>query len=789
VFDTLSTAVASTPAGTSTASLQVFSLPGVHFLAPHFSFSIGLEMIVKRLFCSLVMCVPLFSSLLFAQSPADAAQKKLTIEAFTALGGLTGRGPENIQWSPDSKTLSFVQRDDAGEHGALYAIDPVSGEKKVLVSEAKLATLAPDVNKLKNEREKERITRYSVAAYLWSPDSKHLLFDSLGQLWMFNLDTGTAIQFTSAPEPTNDPKFSPDGNHVAYLRKHNLYVRPVSGKDERQLTSDKDENLLNGEVDWVYAEELSVRSNYFWSPDSSQIVFLQMDETKVPTYPITDWLPTHPDLDQEKYPKAGDPNPVVRLGVVAAKGGKVKWITLSDNPDSYVPRFGWVRDGVIWAQLLNRTQDQLELFFIDAKSGKTQKVLTESSPDAWINVTDDFTILKSGDRFLWSSWRDGHTHLYLYTFNKQNPLDGEAKLQGQLTKGDFEVSAVNGVDEEAGLVYFSANVDDPRQEHIYSVKLDGSGMQRISREPGTHDPTFSPNAKYYTESYSAALTPPRRSVCVASNATCHPFWNSRSIAEYGFLEPKNLELKADDGSTLYGALLLPANAQAGAKVPLIVNVYGGPAAQIVKDQWSAGVTDPFNELMAQRGYAVFAVDNRGTPNRSRKFVSAVRRQFGGVELKDQLTSLDQLTAQYPMLDKSRVCIWGWSNGGSITLYSLLHTETYKCGISGAPVTDWHNYDSIYTERYMNLPKNNPKGYQDSSMPASAANLKGSLLLIHGTSDDNVHLQNSIQMINALVSENRQFRLMLYPGKTHGVTGKAREHLYTMMRDFFDQNLK
>jgi dipeptidyl-peptidase 4 len=770
------------------APLQVSAFPVYTFAPRNFVF-IGLEMIVRRMFSALLACLLLFCTFLSAQSAPNPPQKKLTIEAFTAPGGLTGRGPENIQWSPDSKTLSFVQRDDSGEHGALYAIDPATGEKKVLVSEAKLATLAPDVEKLKNEREKERLTRYSVAAYLWSPDSKHLLFDSLGQLWIFTLETGTAVQFTSAPGAASDPKFSPDGNHVAYVRKHNLYVRPVSGKDERQLTSDKDENLLNGEVDWVYAEELSVRSNYFWSPDSAQIVFLQTDETKVPTYPITDWIPTHADLDQEKYPKAGDPNPVVRLGVVGAKGGKVKWINLTDNTDTYIPRFGWVRDGVVWAQLLNRSQDQLELYFIDTKSGRTQKVLSETSPDAWVPVTDDFTILKSGDRFLWSSWRDGHTQLYLYTFNKQNPVSAEAKLERQLTKGDFEVLGVSGVDEQAGVAYFAANPNDPRQQHIYSIKLDGSGMQRISKEPGTHEPTFSPNAKYFTESYSAALVPPQRSVCPASGGACHSFWTSRSVAEYGFLESKNLELKADDGTLLYGALILPPNAQPGSKVPLIVNVYGGPAAQIVKDQWSAGVTDPFNELLAQRGYAVFAVDNRGTPNRSRKFVSAIRRQFGGIELKDQLTSLDQLIGQYPMLDKSRVCIWGWSNGGSMTLYSLLHTDAYKCGISGAPVTDWRNYDSIYTERYLNLPKNNPKGYQDSSMPALAANLKHALLLIHGTSDDNVHLQNSIQMINALVSENRQFRLMLYPGKTHGVTGKAREHLYTLMYDFFDQNLR
>jgi dipeptidyl-peptidase 4 len=762
----------------------------VYTFSPRYFVLTGPEKIVKQFFSLVVVfALVLVSSALFAQTAANSPQKKLTIEAFTAPGGLTGRAPENIKWSPDSKVLTFVQRDDSGDHGELYSIDPATGEKKVLVSEAKLAKLAPDVTKIKNEREKERITRYSVAAYVWSPDSRHLLFDSLGQLWMYSLESGTAVQFTSAPEPSNDPKFSPDGNHVAYVRKHNLYVRPASGKDERQLTNDKDENLLNGEVDWVYAEELDVRSNYFWSPDSSQIVFLQMDESKVPTYPITDWIPTHPDLDQEKYPKAGDPNPIVKLGVVSAKGGKTKWISLTDNPDAYIPRFGWVRDGIVWAQLLNRNQDRLELYFIDTKSGKAAKVLTETSPDAWVSVNDDFTILKSADRFIWSSWRDGHTHLYLYTFDKQDSLSGEAKLDRQLTKGDFEVIGLGGVDEEAGVAYFSANKDDPREQQIYSVKLDGSEMRRISKDAGTHRPTFAPNAKYYEEYYSAAVTPPRRSVCPASGQGCHDLWASRSVAEYGFIEPKNLEFKAEDGTTLYGDLLLPGDAQAGSKIPLIVNIYGGPAAQLVRNQWSAGVTDPFNEMMAQNGYAQFAVDNRGTPNRGRKFMSAIRHQFGAVELKDQLAALDQLMAEHPMLDKSRVCIYGWSNGGSMTLYTLLHTEAYKCGISGAPVTDWHNYDSIYTERYMALPKDNPKGYQESSMPAAAANLKGSLLLIHGTSDDNVHLQNSIQMINALVNENRQFRLMLYPGKTHGVTGKARDHLYTMMRDFFEQNLK
>jgi dipeptidyl-peptidase-4 len=363
-------------------------------------------------------------------------QKPFTIESIFAEGGLTGRPPETVKWSPDGTKFAFVQRDDSGEHGELWFVDAGRGEKRMLIGDAKLAQLAPAPSRIRDEREREWVTRYHVAEYLWSPDSKKLLFNARGQLWLYDIASGTGVQFTSAPEAHMDPKFSPDGTHLAYVRKHNLYVRPVSGKGEKQLTKDKDENLLNGEVDWVYAEELSVRSNYFWSPNGKEIAFLQMDETQVPTYPITDWLPTHPKVEQEKYPKAGDPNPGVRVGVIDRDGGKSRWIAAISDGDVYVPRFGWVRDGILWVEVLNRAQDKLDLYFVDAHSGKSHKVLTETSPDAWVNVNDDFRILGSGDRFLWSSWRDGHTHLYLYTFDKQNPLASEAKLERQLEQGD-----------------------------------------------------------------------------------------------------------------------------------------------------------------------------------------------------------------------------------------------------------------------------------------------------------------------------------------------------------------
>jgi dipeptidyl-peptidase-4 len=429
----------------------------------------------------------------------------------------------------------------------------------------------------------------------------------------------------------------------------------------------------------------------------------------------------------------------------------------------------------------------MDLYFIDAKSGKSRKVLTESAPDAWANVNDDFRVLKSGDRFLWSSWRDGHTHIYLYSFNASDPTAADAKLERQLETGDYEVIEISGVNEATGKVFFISNKDDPRQQKLYSVKLDGSDMQTVSSADGSYAANFSDDGSHFVETYSATLTPPRISVCAASGS-CQKIWEGRSIADYNPIMPKMLEFKADDGTVLYGYLILPRNADASQKVPLIVNIYGGPAAQTVENAWG-GTTALFHQILANQGFAIFSVDNRGTPNRGKKFSTAIRLQSGAIELKDQLTSLDQLHAQFPQLDSSRTAIWGWSNGGSMTLYALTHSDRFKAGISVAPVTNWRDYDSIYTERYMGLVKDNANGYDDSIVSA-ASSLHGTLLLVHGTSDDNVHFQNTIQMTDALIKSGKQFRLMVYPDKTHGISGSGtRTQLFHMMEDFWNKELK
>jgi dipeptidyl-peptidase-4 len=713
--------------------------------------------------------------------------KPLTIEAIYAPGGLGGRGPETMEWSPDGTKLSFLQRDDEGEHGELWYADAATGEKKVLVSAAKLASLAPDYNKVKDEREKERLTRYHVAAYLWAPDSKHLIFDSQGQLWLFDLSTSTAVQFTSAADPSGDPKFSPDGSRVSYVRKHNLYVRPVDGRDERQLTRDTKDDLFNGDIDWVYAEELSVRSNYFWSPNSKEIVFLHMDESKVPTYPIANLIPTHPTIDNEKYPDVGDPNPEVKLGVADAEKGKVRWISLTDDAEGYIPRFGWVREGIIWAEVLNRKQDKVDLYFVDARTGKSRIVLTETTPNAWINFEHlEARFLKSSGGIIWPSWRDGHMHLYFYSFDLQNPMAADAKLERQLTRGDFEVLSVQGVDEAAHTVFFEANPGDPRQQQICSVKLDGTGMQQLTHDEGLYSGMFSKDGKHYAQTFMGPMTSQRISLCTVG-AACAPVWQAHDeVAEYGIRAPKFLEFKSDDGTTLYGRLLLPPDPPASGKIPLIVYIYGGPAAQTVRKE----PTNPFDEILARKGFAIFSVDNRGTPGRDRKFQTAIRHEFGAIELKDQLTSLDQLYAQYPQLDKDRTAIWGWSNGGSMTLYAMTHSDRFRAGVSVAPVADARNYDSIYMERYYGLLPDDKAGYEQSDVTSAAANLHGALLIAHGTGDDNVHFQNTVQMVNALINAGKQFQLMIYPNKTHSISGsEARVHLFHMIEDHFERELK
>jgi dipeptidyl-peptidase-4 len=510
-----------------------------------------------------------------------------------------------------------------------------------------------------------------------------------------------------------------------------------------------------------------------------------MNEAKVPTYPITDFIPQHPTVYQEKYPKVGDPNPEVQIGVVSAGGGgAVKWIHLTDEKDMYIPRFGWVRDGIVWATVLNRAQNQLDLYFVDVSSGKSRRVLSEKS-DTWIETDNNLQFLKSGDKFTWPSWRDGHTHLYLYSFNSVDPLGADARLVNQITKGDFEVFDIEGTDDAKGTLFLNTNAGDDRQRQLCSVKLDGSAFQCLTKG-GTHEATVAPNGQYFVDHFSSLMTPPQLAFCHVGGS-CDVFWRSKSVDGLKLIAPQFVDFKAEDGTVLRGLLYLPPDS-AGKKVPLLNNPYGGPHGQSVQDKWG-GANFLFNQILMRDGIAVLVVDNRGMGARGKKFAAVLIHNFGEIELKDQLAAIDQALQKFPQLDGSRMGWWGWSYGGYMTLTAMTHSDRFKAGVAVAPVTDWKDYDSIYTERYAGLVPQYEEGYKKGSPITYAANLKGHLLEVHGTSDDNVHMQNTMQMINAFINAGKQFDLQVYPRKTHSISGPGtRSHLFTRIRAHFHREL-
>ncbi len=743
-----------------------------------------------------IACVPAFLSLkyfftamvlsatvmpLLQAANKTSAHKTLTIPDIFAPGGITTPAPDGLVWSPDGTRLTYL--DSSGD---LVEVIGSTGQRSVLVSKAKLSSLTA---KSGTEVDQDHRARYGQASYIWVPDSKHLLFNASGQLWYYTLANGTAIEVAQTGAGSgDDPKFSPDGKLLSYVRDRNLYVRHLQEPQipAFALTTSKEETVLNGQVDWVYEEELDVRSNYFWAPDSKNIAYLQMYENAVPSYPITDWIPTHATVDQQRYPQPGDPNPVVRVGIVNASSGKTMWLKVPlDVGNDYIPRFGWLNAKTVWIETLTRDHKHRTLYFADIANGMVKQVLAESDEKF---LDEDYDITFNGDMFLWTSWRDGHTHIYQYSFDEHSPFTAEAKLEKQLTSGDFEVESVKGIDVPAKTVYYLSDEGDPREQQLWTVKLDGTGKRQVTSLPGSHAVVMSPNAKFFSDETSSTITPPKVSLC-RNEKDCDTFWSAPSVADYDLAEPEPLELKAADGkTTLYASLVLPAGKTKKDSIPLIVNPYGGPHAQIVKNSWN-GRGLLFDEVLAQHGYAVLHVDNRGMGGRGREFAQAAYHNFGPVQLQDQLAAVDQVLATHKDLDANQLGWWGWSWGGTFTLYALSHSDRFSAGVSVAPVTDWRNYDSIYTERYMGLPSENPDGYRDDSVVSSAKDLKGRLLLVHGTGDDNVHMANSIQYIQKLIDADVPYDLQLYPRKTHSIAGtEARTHLYERILAQFEMYL-
>jgi len=711
----------------------------------------------------------LIAFLFLLVAPVFGQKKPVTLESLKAVKHEAEGAPT---WAPDGKTFLFLK------DNSLRIYDPAKKTSRELVSTEVLDRAA--------------VKRQEEGAYGWtnryvesggvefSGSGKEVLYSTGGDLFLIHVDTGKWEQLTKTAEAEEDAKLSPDGKMVAFRRASDLYTIEIASGKETRLTHDGSETLLNGELDWVYPEELELGTAYWWSPDSKSIAYLQFDTSHEPVVPHEDVLGVRVRYEPERYPQVGENNADVHLGVVPAAGGATRWLEVGDTRNTYlVGRAGWMPDSrSVYVVRMNRVQNRLELFSIGVESNMPTAILREADP-YWINLDGDVRFLKDGKRFLWTSEKDGYRHIYLYSI--------DAKESKQLTKGEWEVRSIVAVDEKR--VMYLSDEGNPLEQHLYSVKLDGSGKERLDKTEGTHRVFAGPGAPYYLDTYSTLKLPPRTTLHASDGAELGVYReaNTKVTDEFEILPTEIVKFKGADGTELYGRIIKPAGFQAGKKYPVIVSVYGGPGVMLpVHNSWSGVGMD---QVYAHKGYVVWQCENRGGQGRGHRFETAIFRNLGVAELADQVAGVKYLVS-LGFADEKRIGIHGWSYGGFMTLNALLNApDVFRCGISGAPVTSWMNYDTIYTERYMGLPNENVEAYKNTALAPKAANLKAKLMLVHNYEDDNVLFQNSLQMTNALQNAGKQFEYMLYSQKTHGVSGPAADQMNASMLDFFERNLR
>ena len=732
------------------------------------------EGIVRRL-------LSLLALLFLAGAAVDAqeAKKPLTIELVTHPQGLITMGLSRLEWRPGGKEISYIKRQGSGKDAALtlYLYDIAGGKERVLVGPP---NNAPEGEKL------------DLSSYQWSPGGDALLLNGEKDIWLYNLATGQMKSLVKDAVPVEDATFSPTGERVAFVEQNNLFVLDLRTGLREKLTDDGNENVMNGKLDWVYEEELANRATgraYEWSPDGKKIAYLRLDDAPVPRYPLTHYLSNHVELSEERFPQSGDPNPIPSLHVVSVEGSEHQsWTSsVAKSVEYFGPWFSWTPDSKAVAFLtLDRAQDELNVHLWDAAAGSDRLLLTEK--DAyWINSLEPPHFLADNQRFLWLSERDGWMHLYLYG------LDG--KLQKQLTHGNwmidrpfFQDLPIIGLDEKGGWAYFAATNPDPRERQLYRVRLDGSGLERLSQQPGVHELNLSPDGQFLLDHFSSLHDPPETRLLKADGSLLTTLSKQTPhLDDYALGRTELVEVKAADGATLYARLVKPPDFDPARKYPVIIDVYGGPHVQLIQNRW--GLTSLSDHLFAEQGFILWSLDNRGSWGRGHAWESRVFKKLGRYELEDQLAGVAYLKS-LPYVDPMRIGITGWSYGGYMTLYALTHApEVFKCGAAGGPVTDWKFYDSIYAERYMRTPQENPDGYKTSSPLEAADKLKAKVLLIHGTDDDNVHMQNTLNFVEALVKARTLFDLYLQPGEKHGFASEAaRLYLAQRLLEFFKQNL-
>jgi dipeptidyl-peptidase-4 len=599
-------------------------------------------------------------------------------------------------------------------------------------------------------------------------------------LYFYDIAGTRASRLTTAAGEEEEPTFSPDGKLAAFVRGNNLYVVDIATQRERALTTDGGRQLLNGKLDWLYQEEIYGRDQfrgYWWSPDSARIAFLQLDERPVPEYTVVDHIPYRQVLEITDYPKAGDPNPLVKLGISTVAGGAPVWTDVSPSAteEYLIVDVDWTPDSQRVAyQVQDREQTWLDLNLADVDSGRSRTLLRETTK-AWVNNLGHAVWLKDGS-FLWFSERSGFKHLYR--------IAADGTLIQPVTSGRWDVRTLYGVDQNAGVLYFAGTERSPIGTDIYRINLDGGGLTRLSQVDGTHRAIFNPDFTLFADVWSNVTTPPQVRLHRSSGADVRAVdLNPVTVLrDYRLSTPEFVQVKTRDGFVMEGMLIKPADFNPNRRYPVYQFTYAGPGASQVKNQWG-GREYMFQQMLAQHGVLVWVLDNRSASGKGAESQWPVYGRLGELELQDLEDGVAWLKTQ-PYVDSTRMVLSGWSYGGFMTAYALTHSTSWSAGIVGAPVTDWRDYDTVYTERLMKLPKNNADGYRRTAPRFAADRLQGRLLLLHGTMDDNVHMQNSVQFAYELQRAGKPFEMMVYPKSRHGIAdGRLNSHLRQLMFDF------
>ena len=716
---------------------------------------------------------------------SSAQTRRLTIDDLydpTLRIDFSGGAPSGLTWISDThyiwpKPATAGLVDWVKVNAATGTSEPLFDAQKMRTAFAALPGIrAEDVKALPNDPGLEMNDAHNAALVSIGDD-----------LYQYPFGSERAVRLTFDPYLEEEFSSSPDGRQVAFVRRNNLYIVNLEQqRQEKQLTTSGTDQLLNGKLDWVYQEEIYGRGTfraYWWSPDSSHIAFLQVDDRPVPEFTVIDHIPARLGVEQWDYPKAGDPNPVVKLGVLPAMGGHVQWVDLSkySAADFLIVNVGWAPDSqrVVY-QVQNREQTWLDVNTVPT-SGEGPTTLFRETTNAWVDVNGPVRWLKDGS-FLWLSDRSGWKHLYRYKADGTSPTP--------VTRGEWDIRSVHGVDESSGSVYFSGAERSHIGVDVYRVKLDGSEMKRLSERPGTHRARFNPGFSQYIDSWSDLNTPPQVRLHKTDGSELRVIHESKipQLTDLKLSKPELLQVKTRDGFVMEAMLIKPVDFDSSRKYPVVQFTYGGPGAASVANAWD-GETLMSYQMLAQNGFVVWVCDNRLASGKGAQSQWPSYKNFGELELRDVEDGLAYLKKQ-PWVDASRIGISGWSFGGFMVTYALTHSTSFAMGIGGGNVTDWSLYDSIYTERFMLMPQNNPAGYARSSPLAAAKNLHGQILLVHGVIDENVHAQNTLKFSYALQKAGKPFRLMLYEKSRHGVTDPDLvKHMRKMMFDFMVETLR